>query len=339
MGAFEKEFERILISSSQEGISDVFITEGAPVFCRRAGLMFRLGDYEITRDDIWSVFTRITRREHQEDFLKRKEADFTWELSEWRYRVHIYRQRGRTAFAFRVLPKEIPPLERLGQAGAVEQFMDYEDGLLLITGATGAGKTTTVASFLAEMSTRKDYHILTLEDPVEFVFPQGRCLFSQQELGRDFLGYPGGIISAMRENPNVIMIAELRDGESCEAALSAAASGHFVIATMHTGGVVETVERFISMFYEERQNLARSMLASSLRGICAQKLFAGQRGRQYCGVEVLHGNNAAANIIRRGKYEQLQSVMQSGGDQGMQTMEMAVERLRGEQLRAMDRAI
>lgn len=338
MGLCESDFEEILISASQGGASDVFISEAVPVFYRQWGMLSVIKEYKASKEDIWKIFSRITHRDQQEEFLRRKEVDFTWELSGWRYRVHIYRQQGKIAFAFRIMPHKIPGLEELGQAAAIRQFMDCRDGLLLVTGATGAGKTTTVAALLAEMNKNKNYHILTLEDPVEFVYPQGRCLFSQQELGGDFFGYPGGIISAMRENPDVIMIAELRDGKSCEAALSAAASGHYVIATMHTGGVVETVERFISMVSPEKQNLARSMLASSLRGICAQKLYKGVDGRLHCGAEILQGNNAAANIIRRGKYELLKSVMQSGAVQGMQTMEMAMEKLRSQNLIKMDRA-
>lgn len=339
MGLCESDFEEILMGASQRGASDVFISEAVPVFCRKWGTLSVMKKGVASKEDIWKIFSRITRRDQQEEFLRRKEVDFTWELLGWRYRVHIYRQRGNIAFAFRIMPNKIPQLEELGQAVAIRQFMNYRDGLLLVTGSTGAGKTTTVASFLQEMNKNKDYHILTLEDPVEFVYPQGRCLFSQQELGGDFLGYPSGIISAMRENPDVIMIAELRDGRTCEAALSAAASGHYVIATMHTGGVVETVERFISMIPTEKQNLARSMLASSLRGICAQKLYKGKDGGLHCGMEILHGNNAVANIIRKGKYELLQSVMQSGNHQGMQTMEMALEKLRSKNLLKLDRAL
>ena len=339
MGLCESDFEEILMSASQRGASDVFISEAVPVFCRQWGRLSAMKECVAGKEDIWKIFSRITRRDQQEEFLKRKEVDFTWALSGWRYRVHIYRQRGKIAFAFRIMPHIIPSLEELGQAAAIRQFMDFRDGLLLVTGSTGAGKTTTVAAFLAEMNKNKDYHILTLEDPVEFIYPQGRCLFSQQELGGDFLGYPTGIVSAMRENPDVIMIAELRDGKSCEAALSAAASGHYVIATMHTGGVVETVERFISMVSPEKQNLARSMLASSLRGICAQKLYKGLDGRLHCGAEILQGNNAVSNIIRKGKYELLKSVMQSGAVQGMQTMEMALEKLRSQNLLKLDRAL
>ena len=317
----------ILAAAAEEGASDVFLSEGKPMFCRQAGRMKKMGQQELTKEALCKFFFQITCREQQTRYLKYREVDFTWEAAPWRYRIHVFRQQGRISFALRILPRSIPALGELGQASLVQQFMDYGDGLLLVTGATGAGKTTTVAAFLAEVGRRREYHILTLEDPVEYVYPSGRCLFSQQELGGDFVDYASGIVSAMRENPDVIMIAELRDGAACAAALSAASSGHYVIATMHTGGAVETVERFISMFPVEQQELVRSMLASSLRGICSQKLFRGRDGRQYCGAELLHSNNAVANIIRKGKYEQLKSVMQSGADTGMQTMEMAVDKL------------
>lgn len=328
MALDKNEFLRILTCASEAGVSDVFVSEGTAVHWRRCGVMSPLKEYVAGGDDIAAIFAELATKPHRELFVKNKEVDFTWEYRQRRYRIHIYRRLGRIAFAIRVFPWKIPALVELGQASGVQQFMDYDDGLFLVTGATGAGKTTTVAAMLAEYNRTRDYHILTLEDPVEYLYPKGRCLFSQQELGRDFNDYHSGIVSAMRENPDIIMIAELRDGATCEAALSAAASGHYVIATMHTGGAVETVERIISMVDSSRQNLARSMLASALRGVCSQKLYRGKAGSQHCGVELLKVNNAARNIIRNGKYEQLNSVMQSGGSQGMQTMEMAVEALR-----------
>ncbi|MCR5177036.1 MAG: Flp pilus assembly complex ATPase component TadA [Anaerovibrio sp.] len=327
MGFGEGEFKDFLCHAADREISDIFISEDTPVFYRRKGMLLQLNGTVPDSDDIWSIFADMTDQAAQENFLCNKEADLPWSLQDKRFRVHIYHKLGKTAFAIRVLSEKIPSLDSLGQAGAVKQFMNYTEGLLLITGATGAGKTTTVAAMLAEYNRMVAYHILTLEEPVEYLYPKGKCLFSQQEAGRDFLDYRQGIISAMRENPDIIVIAELRDEGACEAALSAAASGHYVIATMHTGGAVETVERLVSMFSATRQNLVRSMLAASLRGICTQRLFRGRGGQQYCGAEILHSNNAVKNIIRCGKYEQLLSVMQSGAGQGMQTMAMAVDLL------------
>ena len=328
----QEELCHILVCGSQTGVSDIFITEGRPVYWRHNGRLTAQGEAVLDKDTIEAFYASITSREQQMSFIKDQEADFTWSYQQWRYRIHIYRRMGEIAMAVRLFPPTIPHLDELGQANLIRQFMDYEDGLLLVTGATGAGKTTTMAAMLAEYNRHKEYHILTLEDPVEYLDPAGRCLFSQQERGRDFRDYRRGIISAMRENPDIIMLAELRDGGTCEAALSAAASGHYVIATMHTGGVVETVERFISMFDSSRQTLARSMLAASLRGICCQKLVRGRDNTQHAAVEVLHSNKAVSNIIRTGQYEQLVSVMQAGHRYGMQTMEMALTDLREQQL-------
>jgi len=322
-----KDFYGILLSAVEQGVSDVFIGVEVPVYWRRYGLLSPLTEHIADSEDVLKIFTVVASKGQQGDFYQNKELDFTWEHQGYRYRIHIYYRLGTIAMALRVFPRSIPSLTDLGQAGRVKIFLPYTNGLLLVTGATGAGKTTTVAALLAEYNRSRAYHILTLEDPVEYLYPKGRCLFSQQELGRDFLDYRRGVISAMRENPDIIMLAELRDEGTCEAALSAAASGHYVIATMHTGGAVETVERFISMFASVRQGLARSMLASSLRGICSQQLVQVSDGPQHCVVEILHNNNAVGNIIRSGKYEQLTSVMQSGASQGMQTMEMGMKEL------------
>lgn len=328
MGVNEAVFSEILANAVEQGASDIFISAEVPVYWRRAGQLEPLLEYTASSDDIAGLFSVVADENIKKQFSFCREVDFTWSDDNARFRIHLYSRLGKPAFAIRVLAGVLPCLAGLGQAGRARDFLGYESGLFLVTGATGAGKTTTVAAMLAEYNNSRDYHILTLEDPVEYTYPSGRCLFSQQELGKDFLDYRQGIISAMRENPDVIMISELRDVGACEATLSAASSGHYVIATMHTGGAVETVERFISMFDSSRQRLAQSMLADSLRGICSQKLISGSGYEQYCVAEILHTNNAVKNIIRSGKYEQLTSVMQSGGNWGMQTMEMGEERFR-----------
>ena len=249
-------------------------------------------------------------------------------MDSWRYRVHVYKKRGQISFAIRTLPRQIPALEQLGQAEIAGRFGDRRQGLFLVTGATGAGKSTTVAALLESMNRSGNLHILTLEDPIEFLFTKGYGLVSQLEKGDDFGDYFQAVENAMREGPDVIMVSELRDYRTVHAVLNAAVSGHYVIATMHAGSVTETVERLISMYPEEQQSMGRSLLAASLQGICTQQLLTGRGGIKHCAVECLNANHAARNIIRSGKYEQLHNIIQSGMAEGMQSMEMGVDKLR-----------
>lgn len=230
--------------------------------------------------------------------------------------------------AIRVMPMQIPQLENLGQAGLIGQFADYRQGLLLVTGATGAGKSTTVAALLDELNRGSSLHILTLEDPVEYELPSETSLVSQLEKEVDFFSYGQAVENAMRQAPDIIMVSEMRDVETVQAVLNAAVSGHYVIATMHAGSVIEAVERLVSMYPAEKQSMAKSLLASSLVGICTQKLLPGRQGLKECALECLKANGAVRNIIRSGKYDQLYNIMEAGVGEGMQTMALAEDKLR-----------
>ncbi len=318
---------RILHCASEAGISDVYISTGCPVYWRRGEVLSPLKEYIPSAKDIYEIFKFLVRDDHWDTMAAEKAVNSTCQLGEWRYRIHVYRKSGQLAFAIRVLPREIPELAALGQAAMIGRFSRYRQGLLLVTGATGAGKSTTVASFLAELNRQERLHILTLEDPVEFVYPQSSCLVSQLERGEDFADYGQALENAMREAPDVIMVSEMRDRETVQAVLNAALSGHYVVATMHAGSAAEAIERLVSMYPAGQQPMAQSLLSASLVGVCSQRLLPGRGGIKQCAVECLHANHAVRNIIRSGKYEQLYNVMQSGRGEGMQTMEMAVEAL------------
>lgn len=332
MGMSKKNFFRIMRCASEANISDVNFAADEPVFWRRSGMWSPLREYKPTQEDIYQIFCELIKTDDWDELVKKKCLNCAWTMDKWRYRIHAYYKLGKLSFAIRVLPQTIPSFFSLGQATIIQQFAGYRHGLLLITGTTGAGKTTSVAAFLEDLNQQESLHILTLEDPVEFIYSKGRCLISQRELGDDFLSFPDAMEQAMREAPDVVMISELRDGQTVEAVLKAAVSGCLVVATMHAGSTTEAVERIISMLPESQQALGKSLLASSLIGVCTQCLLPGKSGRQLCAVECLKNNEAVRNIIRSGRYEQLKNVMQAGNMEGMQTMEKAVEKLRNSNL-------
>ena len=323
-----RDFERILRCASEAGISDVHITADEPIFWRRGEVLSPLKQYVPNGENLFNFVHQYFPKRIQEKIIDGKNVNLTIKISSWRYRVHCYSKKGRMALAIRVMPIKIPHLDHLGQAGLVEQFVEYRHGLLLITGATGAGKSTTVAALLEELNQHNSLHILTLEDPVEYELCSAASLVSQLEKDVDFSFYGQAVENAMRQAPDVIMVSEMRDMETVHAVLNAAVSGHYVIATMHAGSVVEAVERVISMYAAEKQFMARALLASSLVGICTQQLLPGRQGLKECALECLKANSAVRNIIRSGKYEQLNNIMEAGIAEGMQTMAIAEDKLR-----------
>lgn len=324
----KSDFVRILRCASEAGISDIHLAVDEPVCWKRGDVLSHLKDYVPTGKDIYELFKVLVKEEAWEKICRDSAVNCAWEREGWRYRIHAYKKKGGVAFAIRTMPRQIPDLEQLGQAGLISRFQDVRQGLLLVTGATGAGKSTTVAALLERMNRTGSLHILTLEDPVEFLYSRGYGLVSQLERGEDFEDYFRAVENAMREGPDIIMVSELRDCRTVQAALNAAVSGHYVVATMHAGSVVEAVERLVSMYPEGQQAMARSLLAASLQGICTQRLLPGRSGMKQCAVECLSVNHAARNIIRSGRYEQLHNIIQSGRAEGMQTMDMAVDILR-----------
>lgn len=336
MGVNKSTWERILRCASETGVSDIHVTAGEPVYWRRSKVLSALKDHVPTEKDTFEMFQRMVSEDMWERMAVDRTVNCAFNLGEWRYRLHAYKKQGQLAFAIRTMPKTIPKLDVLGQAALVEKFSRYRQGLLLITGTTGSGKSTTTAAFLEGINCRESLHILTLEDPIEYIYSSGHGFISQLEKGLDFDDYGRAVENAMRERPDIIMVSEMRNRKTVQAVLNAAVSGHFVVATMHAGSVVEAVERLVSMYPAGQQDMARSLLAASLVGICTQQLLPGRDGMLHCAVECLQVDHGARNIIRNGKYEQLSNIMQSGSRAGMQTMDMALEALKRSNLLARD---
>jgi len=289
------------------------------------GDIVRLDLPPLTSDDthklIFDVMNDATRRTFQE----RLEADFAFALDDkLRFRVNVFSQNRGEGAVFRTIPNKIPKFEDLGLPPVLRQMCDQEKGLVLVTGPTGSGKSTTLAAMIDYLNETMPGHILTLEDPIEFVHTPKRSLVNQREIGAQSHSFANALRSALREDPDVILVGELRDLETISLALTAAETGHLVFGTLHTASAAKTVDRILDVFPAVQQAQIRTMISESLVGVCTQMLLKRPRGGRVAALEILTGTPAVRNMIREGKTHQIPSAMQVGGKFGMQTMEAAV---------------
>ena len=319
--------EKILSQAVRLDASDIHLTVGQPPFFRVGGEIFQSGQI-LTVQELEKVLTEILSPRLREELEKNLAVDFSHvdEKLSRRFRVNVYYQRKFPALAFRLIAKKIPKLEELGAPVALKKFFHAAQGLILVTGRTGSGKSTTLAAFLNELCQIRPCHLLTLEDPIEFEYSAEKSFISQRELGQDFLNFADAVRMAMREMPDVLLIGEIRDAATMHAALEASAAGVLVLATLHTKSAAETAMRVETMFPLVQRDAIRDLFADEFSAIISQQLVKTARGRT-CAAEVLLANPAARSLIRQGKYVQLQNVMMSGRAQGMQTMENALKQL------------
>ena len=315
------ELENILQQAVSLDASDIHLTP----FFRVAGELFPSGatlDLQTAETFLDELLTPRLR----EELKKNLAVDFSHvdEKISRRFRVNIYRQRNVPALALRLIAKEIPSLEQIGAPPALKKFLHAAQGLILVTGRTGSGKSTTLAAFLNELCHVRPCHLLTLEDPIEFEYAAEMAFVSQRELGQDFLDFAAAVRTAMREMPDVLLIGEIRDAATMHAALEASAAGVLVLATLHTRSAAETAMRVETMFPLVQRDAIRDLFADEFSAIISQQLVKTSRGRR-CAAEVLIANPAARQLIRQGKYVQLPNVMLSGRAQGMQTMDAALK--------------
>ncbi|MBQ6758869.1 MAG: PilT/PilU family type 4a pilus ATPase [Selenomonadaceae bacterium] len=317
--------EKILEEAVRLDASDVHLTVGQPPFFRVGGELFQAGAALTVKavEDFLDVLLSSRLRRELEKHLA---VDFSYvaENLSRRFRVNVYYQRKVPALALRLIAKEIPTLDELGAPPALKNFFHAAQGLILVTGRTGSGKSTTLAAFLNELCKVRPCHLLTLEDPIEFEYAAEGSFISQRELGQDFLNFAAAVRTAMREMPDVLLIGEIRDAETMHAALEASAAGVLVLATLHTRSAAETAMRVETMFPLVQRDAIRDLFADEFSAIISQQLVKTSSGRR-CAAEVLIANPAARSLIRQGKYVQLPNVMMSGRAQGMQTMDAALK--------------
>lgn len=310
--------------------SDLHMTVGRPPMIRVFGELTPIPGKEVlTHSSILEYLIPMLDDNRKNTLARTGQVDFSYGLGDLgRFRVNIFRQRSTVSGVMRAIPTEIPPLDLLGIPDAVKGFAEKSRGLVLATGPTGSGKTTTLASLIDLVNTNRNCHILTLEDPIEFLHKHKLSIVNQREVGTDTDSFANGLRAALREDPDVILVGEMRDLETIQIALTAAETGHLVFATLHTNDVPQTVDRIIDVFPPHQQTQIRMQLALTLQGIIAQQLIPriDQPGRVLA-TELLVMTSAARNMIREGKTHQLTTVLQTGGKHGMHTLDSSLKSL------------
>lgn len=307
--------------------SDIHYTNKRPPLIRVDGQLIPAGDVEMNPQSLEEVARQLAQ-ERYDEFLERGEIDFTFQAPHNRLRVNIYRQRGVPAAALRLIPERIPKFEELGIPQAVRDFADLHQGLVLFTGPTGSGKSTTMAALINEINHTRACHILTLEDPIEYIHHHQTAIVNQREIGQDSYSFANALRAALRQDPDVILVGEMRDLETISTAVTAAETGHLVLATLHTPSAAAAVDRIIDVFPAHQQQQIRVQLADTLRGVVAQRLLPkkGESGRVMA-CEILIGTPAVKNLIREGKLHQIPTAMETGSKFGMQTFDQSLQRL------------
>ncbi len=312
------------------GASDLHVSVGAAPMLRIDGALMPVAGQGVwDRDRVASALQSILSPEQKEKFDEVLELDFAFTLSaNARFRVNFYQQRGALGGAFRLIPTEIKSLESLGVPSVVAQFAQLPRGLVLVTGPTGSGKSTTLAALIDVVNKTRSDHIVTVEDPIEFLHTNQRSLVNQREVGHDTKSFANALKHVLRQDPDVILIGELRDLETISVALTAAETGHLVFATLHTQDAAQTIDRVIDVFPPHQQGQVRAQLAATLQGVVCQTLVKRANGSgRVVATEVMVATPAIANLIREGKTYQVGSVLQSGAAQGMQSMDQCLAEL------------
>ena len=307
--------------------SDIHITVGVPVMIRLRGELRPLNDDVLAPSIVTALVHEIIPQDHFESFQENYQLDFSHSIpGVSRFRVNAYYQRGQLALAIRPIPNKIPTFEELELPPILKAFMDKPRGLVLVTGPTGSGKSTTLAAMINYVNQNAHKHIITLEDPIEFQHKHNKCVINQREIGSDVKDFNSALRVALRQDPDIILVGEMRDLETIQIALTAAKTGHLVIGTLHTSSAASTIERIIDVFPAEKQTQIRMQLAGSLVGVVAQRLFKRQDsdGRKAV-CEIMVNTPAIANLIRQEKVYQIPSIIQTSKEMGMQTMEMAIK--------------
>jgi twitching motility protein PilT len=319
----------LLARATEAGASDLHLVPGAPPTMRVHGDLTPLDGDKVMPGDTRSLLYRILSTEQQKQLEVNRQLDFSYGVPGLaRFRVNVHFQRDSLAAAFRHIPEELRTLEELGLPPSLRELAMKPRGLVLVTGPTGSGKSTTLASMVDEVNRNKPHHILTIEDPIEFVHRHKRCVVTQREIGTDAPTFGEALRAALRQDPDVILLGEMRDLETIATALTAAETGHLVLATLHTQSAPSTIDRVIDVFPPAQQEQVRMQLASTLQGVVTQTLLptADGLGRVVC-LEILFPDDAVRNLIRQGKVEQIYSVMQTSTQRGMQTMEHGLAEL------------
>ncbi len=311
----------------KEGASDLHLTVGISPIIKVNGKLVRL-EYKILRPEDTEAYAREILQDAYEKYDAIGEYDTSYSIhGKGRFRVNIYKQRNSTALAIRVISLDMPTLDSLGYPDTLKDICNLKRGLVLVTGPTGSGKSTTLAALINEINSNRESHIITIEDPIEFLHKHNKSIVNQREIGKDTLSYERALKAALREDPDVILIGEMRDLETISTAITAAETGHLVFSTLHTIGAAKTIDRIVDVFPPHQQEQIKIQLASVLQTIISQQLVETVNGERTAALEIMVATPAIKNLIREGKTHQIESSIQTGSKYGMITMDMELANL------------
>ena len=320
------EIDKILKEAIERGASDVHITVASPPIMRVNGKLIRMGSEKLMPADTERIITEMMTPNQLKAFETKGEYDFSYSNPGLgRFRVNVYVQRGSFCMALRVVALSIPSMETLGLPGIIRDLCSKQRGLILVTGPTGSGKSTTLAAMIDHMNHERNDHIMTIEDPIEYLHKHNHSIVNQREIGNDSQNFANALRAALRQDPDVILVGEMRDLETISTAITASETGHLVLSTLHTIGAAKTIDRIIDVFPPHQQQQIRVQLASVIEAVISQQILPKADGTgRVAAFEVMVANSAIRNLIREGKTHQMQTVIQTGAQIGMQTMDASL---------------
>lgn len=325
----ELELNKLLSLTLERNASDLHLVVGEPPIIRVDSALMRLEDYQVLSKDVIQDLANVLLHEEQKSlFAKQQDVDLSYSFKDnTRFRVNVYRQQGMLAIAFRLIPSQIKTLEELGLPPTLRKFTEVKQGLVLVVGPTGHGKSTTLASMINTINQNRSEHILTIEDPVEFVFTPKKSVISQREVNLDTPSFAQALKAALREDINVVLVGEIRDLDSISAALTLAETGHLIFATMHTNDAAQSIDRIVDVFPGDQQNQVRAQLASVLLGVFSLRLLPKTGGGRVPAYEIMLMNHAIRNVIRDNKVYQINNIIQTSYEEGMISLDRSLASL------------
>lgn len=320
--------KKLLQAAIDKGASDLHLVVGVPPTLRIDGRLLPIKEEKILEaKDVETLIKSTLRPDVGERLTHDKEVDFSFGFQEMRFRVNVYYERGNLAASLRVIPKEIKTLEALGLPPILERFTVLKQGLVVMTGPTGHGKSTTLASLIQHINETRAEHIITIEDPIEYVFEHKKSIVNQRELGSDTNSFARALRASLREDPNIILVGEMRDLDTIETALTLAETGHLIFTTLHTNNAAQSPDRIIDVFPSHKQQQIRLQLANVLAGVVSQRLIPKVKGGRLAAVEVMIATSAVRNTIREGKTHQLPNIIQTSAQEGMINLDKVLAEL------------
>ncbi|MDF1723083.1 MAG: type IV pilus twitching motility protein PilT [Alcanivorax sp.] len=318
----------LLAFSAKNGASDLHLSSGLPPMIRVDGDVRRINLPAMEHKEVHALIYDIMNDKQRKDFEEFFETDFSFEVpGVARFRVNAFNHNRGAGAVFRTIPSKVLTMEDLGMGKVFQKISEMPRGIVLVTGPTGSGKSTTLAAMIDYINDSRYEHILTIEDPIEFVHESKKCLVNQREVHRDTLGFAEALRSALREDPDIILVGEMRDLETIRLALTAAETGHLVFGTLHTTSAAKTIDRVVDVFPAEEKSMVRSMLSESLQAVISQTLMKKNGGGRVAAHEIMIGTSAIRNLIREDKVAQMYSAIQTGGALGMQTLDQCLQGL------------